>query len=298
MSETSNGYTSGIFPLTLNGSNCNMFGIPLDFSNKCFAFYYKARKNIDLCPDSTHKSLMLSALAECATSCGGVADLAAWSAYAVGEPRSLIDTMLRFNADGKKWKLKAKGVYFATDQSPVYTGSMVADAPLSLKIFAEAVNAKFATLASLVQKHNDLAAAVAAAKTTDGIKAGLDKILDTAEKSKPLLWLAHPAFEEKVLGATESALGFAGTVSRALDYLAKAGSTFQVTTGGKAMQLTGLKIAAGMIPVFGDFYASAIEMIPTLTDWAHGIVKQEVDILAPIYGKEAGQIFSGWQAYQ
>jgi len=298
MAETSNGYTTGLVQLTLNSSNCNMVGFPLAFSNKCFAFYYNARKNIDLCPDSTHKSLMLSALSECATNCGGVADPAAWTAYAVGEPRSLIDTMLRFNADGKKWNLNAKGVYYATDQSPVYTGALVADAPLSLKIFADAVNAKFASLASLVQKHNDLAAAVAAAKTTDGIKAGLDKILDTAEKSKPLLWLAHPAFEEKVLGATESALGFAGTVSKALDYLSKAGSTFQVTTGGKAVSLTGLQIAAGMIPVFGDFYASAIEMIPALTDWAHGIVKQEVDILAPIYGKEAGQIYSGWQAYQ
>jgi hypothetical protein len=39
-------------------------------------------------------------------------------------------------------------------------------------------------------------------------------------------------------------------------------------------------------------------MIPAATDWAHGIVRDEVKMLAPILGKQAGEIYPGWQAYQ
>jgi hypothetical protein len=287
----------GTVQLGLGSSNSKLTGDALSFTNKCFAFYYAACQNIKKCPNGTHKEQMLSALWSCAAFNGELSDLASWGAMAVGNPNSLMACAERFKKDGKVWKFTGASVYYSTANSPIWStalSSHVPDAPLGPKHFADKVNEKFATLTELVGQHKSIADQM----TAQNVSGGIDKIIEIAEKAKPLLWLAHPTVEDALLEAAQGPLDFAGALSTAIKYVDVLNTQTAVSINGKTLTLSGLQIVASLIPVFGEFYASAIEMIPAATDWAHGIVRDEVKMLAPILGKQAGEIYPGWQAYQ
>ncbi|MCC6129142.1 MAG: hypothetical protein IT186_04375 [Acidobacteria bacterium] len=313
MSTSSNGFIGGSVQLILNGTNSKLTGDALDFTNRCFAFYFQASQNIKKCPDAKHKEQMNTALWSCAAFNGEWSDIASWGAMAVGNPNSLMSCAERFKKDGKNWKFSGTGVYYSKESSPIWStsdSSNVSDVPLGPKHFADKVNEKFASLLELVKEHKSTAAAIVDAikkgkknnladdVTAQTVSGDIDKIIDYAEKAKPLLWLAHPTIEDKVLEASQGPLDFAGTLSKAIQYADVLNKQTAVSINGKSLTLSGLQIVASLIPVFGEFYASAIELIPAATNWAHDIVRDEVKMLAPVLGKQAGEIYPGWQAFQ
>ncbi len=186
--------------------------------------------------------------------------------------------------DGNCW-------YEGYTGSPIKTGSQT-NLPVGVVSFVYAINKQAAEVEAAIRKHQSIVSSPSTSSIAETVKA----VKENAERAAPLLYLVPGTQKyESLVNLKDKGLGYLDLVGKITDAINAGNQQFTLQTGNKALVMTGFQVGLSYIPIFGEYYAAAAAALPTLEDWAHNTTLTKVDMLAKILGKQAGEIFPGWQ---
>jgi hypothetical protein len=233
----------------------------ISLANRAFEVYYSAHVGISANSTAAHYSQMLTSLHNAARSGWGrgVSDLE--------------ESFEHLSANGSRWSDNNTKNYYGSP-TKIFQGALVTgpEGPVN---FLNAVDANIETLRGIYTRYGsqvqDLAGAVSSDNWTR-IGQVLGDMKTWGERAKPFLWWA-PAVEHR--------LGQAVTLADVLGNIHTAATMYTNSRSAgfdprSAAALTALRTAVGFIPVLGDFYGQAVEMIPGLANWFRGLIQERV----------------------
>jgi len=266
----SNQYWEGSRQASLEGSQISAAwgrpgvehgGSAISLANRAFEVYYSAYRNIAASAGATHYSQMLAALQDAARAGwgSGVSDLE--------------ESFDHLTSNGGRWTDNNTKNYYG-GPNKIFQRTLVTgpEGPVN---FLNAVDSKIEVLRGVYTQYNSqvqqLTTAVAADNWTQ-IGETLGDIKTWGERAKPFLWWA-PAYEQR-----------AGQLVGLADVLGNIHTAATMYTNSRAAgfdprsaaALTALRTAVGFVPVLGDFYGRAVEMIPGLAAWFRGLIQERV----------------------
>ncbi len=239
-------------------------GARIQFVNKAFEIFYRARRNIQsirVCGDYELAARMESDLEDAATE--------GWSLFGVGDLEAAFEHLVK---NGGRWTDEDTGYYYG-GESKVFPHGFV-KAPISAVNFMNAVDKRIQIMSNIAQQHEsqtDLA--VGAAETEQWTR--LDQVLDTiaklAEKVEPVLWIGElegaPVWLSKTRKFTEAVTAINDALSF---YRAGIGAGFRP---GTAAPIAALRGALNYLPVLGSYYGMALDLVPRLRGWFRGVME-------------------------
>lgn len=233
----------------------------ISLANRAFEVYYSAHSNISANSAAAHYSQMLKSLHDAARSGWGrgVSDLE--------------ESFEHLSENGGRWSDNNTKNYYG-GPNKIFQGALVTgpEGPVN---FLKAVDDNIEKLRGIYTRYGsqvqDLSTALSADNWTR-IGQVLGDIKNWSERAKPFLWWA-PAVEQR-LGQTVTLANVLGNIHTAATLYANSRSAgFDPRS---AAALTALRTAIGLVPVLGDFYGKAVEMIPGLANWFRGLIQERV----------------------
>lgn len=215
----------------------------LDFINKAFQLYYDSINSIKQCPNANHKQKMLKQLKDAATD--GYDDL-------YDEFDYLYNNSVWMNSDSKTYSGSTKTVY----DGP-------ASAPIGIVNFMESVDGKMAQLwksASSYQTSTKKLINSGENKDWETVGKIIGTIKNYGGKAQFFFWMAPNVKSHlgRVVGYTD----VMGKIHSGLDTYQKAkNANFPK---GTAVAIAALKVSVEWVPVLGELYGKAVDLLPTL----------------------------------
>lgn len=233
-------------------------GASIAFVNRAFEIYYQALQKIGECPDPDQSRQMLESLHDAArTGWGwGVSDLE--------------EAFEHLHSNGGRWTDEDTKNYYGGRDKVFQRG--IVTAPVSIVNFMNAVDDRVSELRSVMENYQRQTRDLARAQEADDwerVGTILGEVKSWGERAKPLVWFA-PRVERGVSGAVSLA-GALGRIHTGLTTYTRAREAG--FDSGTATALTALRTAVGWVPVLGDFYGKAVEMIPGLTIWFRNLIR-------------------------
>lgn len=263
-----NDYWSGIRQATLaraqisapwGGPGVEHSGRSIALANRAFEIYYEAHRRISACPDRDHRALMLDSLHE-----------AARSGWGVGVD-DLEEAFQHLADNGGTWT-DAQTAPYSAGPEQAFPGTLTTG-PVSCVNFLKAVDSRMAQLKAILERYRGQVHDISQAQQRDDwstVATVLSQTRDWGERAKPFLWWA-PSVERGV-GTVVTFVGALSNIQAGLTTYAN--SVGAGLGGGAAAALGALRTAMGWVPVLGDFYGAAIDMIPGLRAWFVGLVRE------------------------
>ena len=236
-------------------------GASINLANRAFEVYYSAHRNISASASTGHQPQMLAALHDAArTGWGsGVSDLE--------------ESFEHLSASGGAWSDNNTKNYYG-GPNKIFRGALVSG-PTGPVNFLNQVDANIERLRGIYTRYNGQVQVLTTAVASDNwtrIGETLGDFKTWAERAKPFLWWA-PVHEQRA-GQLVSLAGALGNIHTAATmYTNSRAAGFDPRS---AAALTALRTAVGFVPVLGDFYGRAIEMIPGLASWFRGLIQERV----------------------
>ncbi len=233
-------------------------GTSIAFVNRAFEIYYTAHERIGQCPDADHRRLMMDSLHDAARTGWG---------FGVDD---LEEAFQHLHSNGGRWTDNATKSYFGGRQK-VFHATLVR-APVSTVNFMNAVDSRVAELREIMQRYHQQARELS--RAADGsqwsqVGSALGDIKSWGERAKPFLWMA-PRVQDR-LGQVVS---FTGVLSNIQSGLNTYGLSIRAGFDSDAAAAIGaLRAAMGWVPVLGDFYGRAVDLIPGLRVWFRDLVR-------------------------
>lgn len=227
-------------------------GTAITFVNRAFELYYQAHQRIESCPDGRQRQRMLEELHDAGRSGWGrgVDDLE--------------EAFQHLDGNGGRWTDEATWNYYG-GRNKVYQ-IMLVTAPTSIVNFMNAVDSRMERLREAAERFHRQAQQVNQAERAnrwEQVGQGLEQIGAWGGRAEPFMWMA-PSVQARV-GQTVS---FAGALSNLHAGLTTYGNAIRAgMPPTAATALAGLRAALGWVPVLGDFYGRAVELIPGLAVW-------------------------------
>ncbi len=236
-------------------------GASISIANRAFEVYYTAHQNISASAGVSHYSQMLESLHE-----------AGRTGWGVGVT-DLEESFEHLTANGGRWT-DNNTLHYSGGQNSihhVYSASGPAGPVNFLKKVND--NIEFVREVSL-EFSNQVEELTSGMQSSQWAQIGeaLDGIETWGERAKPFLWWA-PAYEHRA-GQVVSLASVLGTVHTAATmYTSSRSAGFDPRA---ATALAALRAAVAIIPVLGDFYGRAVEMIPGLANYVRGLIDAKV----------------------
>lgn len=235
-------------------------GTSIALANRAFDIYYRAHQNIQACPDARQKSAMQRELQDAART--------GWSVLG-RHPDDLEEAFNHLAANAGIWTDDETANYYG-GRNKVFQGALVRG-PVSVVSFLNAVDGKMNTLRQAVQNFDTQRRNLQRAEQGDDwtrVGTVLGEIKTWGERAQPFLWLA-PAVQQR-MGTTVSFAGALSNIHSGMTTYARARA--QNFPQGAAIAIGAMRTAIGWVPVLGDFYGRAIDMIPGLAAWFRGLI--------------------------
>lgn len=236
-------------------------GASIGLANRAFEVYYSAHRSISAGGGAGHSVQMLAALHEAGrTGWGsGVSDLE--------------ESFEHLVAHGGGWSDNNTKDYFG-GPNKIFQRTLVTgpEGPVN---FLNAVDANVESLRGICTRYETQVRELTTAVGSDNwaqIGRTLGEIKSWGERAKPVLWWA-PAYERR-LGQAVSLTDVLGRIHTAATMYGSSRSAGFDPRSAAALSV--LRGAVGLVPVLGDFYGRAIEMIPGLASWFRGLIQERV----------------------
>ena len=231
--------------------------------NRAFQIFFDARRLIRQCPDAQVRAEMTRDLESAARKGAGI-----------GGPDDLEEAFEHLVANHGRWTDAATENYYG-DTNSVYPSRLVSG-PKSIVNFLDGVDDRMEELREGAENYLEQRGAIQQARRDrrwEVIGDALEEINDWGGRIKPFLWFA-PSVESRVEG-TLSITGVLSSIHQGLtDYV---NFTGRGMTYDQALASIAFKRAIGMVPILGDFYVRAFEMIPNVRDWFVGQLRNYED---------------------
>lgn len=266
-------YLSAKMLVQLNNNDVHVdwlkFYPSLSLTNKAFRLYYDAYKRASNARGSLSTN-MLTDLSNAAHEGVG------WGRYS-GDLATVFETLWKSN---KQWY---------ENYSENYCGPQISGAiqvPVGVNSFLKAVDSRAETLqknySSLPQYLREVKAAKSNNRWSE-IGSKTETLKTVLEKSEPLLWL-YPQFasSHEYLGKWVEGVG---TIHSFLENFNKFRYELQTGIVNAALVSGLMHVVSNAVPVFGDVYAKAIEVIPSLVKWAQNIRDEREKLIHQIMGR-------------
>lgn len=242
----------------------------VELLNFAFEIFYQARQNIKACPNPKTKKKMTEGLEDTATEgmLGDVPDL-----------KTAFEHLAKSDGGNLAWTDDTLSVYEGSQQ-PGFFKDRIRHVPSSAVNFLRAVEEK--NLMIFVQEQEKIAAAERLTRSTeqskDGEKLGaaLKTIHSSAKRIESLLWLAPYSITQTKKGKLaiqlfKGAIEDGNTVATYYDTLDVMDTTIKNyfayreagLSEGAAAGLECVRLAVGLIPIFGEFYKEFMSKLPT-----------------------------------
>ena len=233
-------------------------GTAIALANRAFEVYYTARRNINACTDSSHKNAMLQKLEE-----------AGRSGWGIGV-NDLEESFEHLERNQGIWTDGSTSNYFG-GPNKIFPNALVTG-PQGPVNFLKAVDANVEELRRILDRFNQQTQQLAQAQQNDNwtrIGDITGEIQTWGERAKPFLWWAPNA--EQRLGQVVSFAGALSNMHTALTtYTNSRSAGFDSRTSAA---IAALRTAVGWVPVLGEFYGRAVDLIPGLATWFRGLVQ-------------------------
>lgn len=229
--------------------------------NRAFELYYLSKNSIASCSSPILRKQMEKKLASaCEEGWGtGVQDFN----DAIDHAWEHID-----RHDDYQWLDTNQGTYMPGTRS-VFNERALVKAPKAVVNFLEELDDESSILASIAfdaysKKSKELIAAFEGGKYTSAIQA-IKELKSGANKVKSMVWLAPDKVKTKVEKANKY-ISYLGTITKFDSFLKDYGKFQNSGFNNKASAaFAAMKVVVGYVPILGDFYGGAIDMIPNLT---------------------------------
>lgn len=243
------------------------------FMNRCLCVFYKAVGSIESAPDSSRALEMRRAMDEIASE--------GWS-LATG-PDDFNEALEHLDTGPAVWSDEAEERYSGSD-SKIFPRSVTA--PKAFVNFADALDEQFADLADDLTSHMQAANAAnrnAQAEHWNEVKGNLTQISNIGNRVSSHLWLLDAVAlgrspqTQQFLAATSRYVAVGtGAVGRFTDIMGRidAVATINIemsdamrgTAGGEQFTnaITAIRAVVDFLPVLGDFYGAALDVVPAL----------------------------------
>lgn len=293
MSETDNRYWNGQAHAVLTRDNVRASwgsgahsGLRIDAANRAFCIWYYAQQTLSESVTESHWTQMYRSLNDCATEGSGV--------FGANDLQEALNHLAENN---DQWTDDSTTSYFG-GPGKSYNHGYVRDMPEGCANFLSAVDEKLPQMRSTLQEYQTRCQALQRLRPSprqstsdwEQIKSNLDAVKTTAERAKPLLWLAPAAIRASVprtssgMSAARRVEAFADAatphVERSIKFLDAVGNIHDAMTvyvqatqalGGDrraGLAFAALSYAMTFVPVLGGFYGTIIQKIPGLiTNW-------------------------------
>ena len=233
-------------------------GRSIALANRAFEIYYQSHQRISACDEANHRTQMLNSLHDAARSGWG---------RGIEDLEEAFEHLTR---NGGRWTDSATSNYYGGPQK-VFQGALT-EGPVSCVNFLNAVDSKMTELKRILEQYRTQVQRISQAEQQDDwttVGNVLTQVKDWGERAKPFLWWAPNA--ERHLGTTVTFAGALSNIHSGLTtYTNSRGAGFDPRTSAA---IAALRTAVGWVPVLGDFYGAAIDMIPGLTIWFRNLVE-------------------------
>ena len=233
-------------------------GTSIGFANRAFEIYHSAHQSISRCSDYGHQRQMMSSLHD-----------AARTGWGLGVD-DLEEAFQHLDSNGGRWTDNATKSYFG-GRNKVFHSTLVT-APVSTVNFMNAIDSRVAELRTIMNRYHQQARTLS--RAADGhqwaqVGTGLGEIKSWGERAKPFLWMV-PTVQDR-LG---QAVSFTGVLSNIHSGLNTYGLSIRAGfDSDTATAIAALRTAMGWVPVLGDFYGRAVDLIPGLRVWFQGLIR-------------------------
>ncbi len=236
-------------------------GTRIQFVNRAFEIFYQGRQRIRTCRNVEQAGRMERNLED-----------AARAGWGLGIS-DLEEAFEHLTANGGRWRDGATSCYFG-GQNKLYQ-VMLIEAPVSAVNFVHAVDERLASIADAAGQHGRQAAAVVQALDSEEwtlLDRALGRVVEIADQVEPLLWLG--ALEDAPV-ALQRAASFADAAGALNDALAIFRSSIRAGfRPSESAVLATLRGALDYLPVLGNYYGLALDLVPHLRAWFSGLVDQ------------------------
>lgn len=233
-------------------------GRSIALANRAFEIYYQSHQRISACTDVSHQNKMFRSLYD-----------AARAGWGLGVD-DLEEAFQHLTANGGRWTDSATRNYYGGPQK-VFPGALT-EGPVSCVNFLNAVDSKMTELKGILDRYRTQVQNLNQAQQRDDwrtVGTVLTEVKNWGERAQPFLWWA-PNVEQR-LGSAVTFVGALSNIQSGLTtYANSIGAGFDTRT---AAAIGALRTAVGWVPVLGDFYGGAIDMIPGLATWFRGLVQ-------------------------
>ncbi|MCA9051847.1 MAG: hypothetical protein KDA89_24080, partial [Planctomycetaceae bacterium] len=235
-------------------------GTAISLSNRAFEIYYNSARNIRTLEDTKLRNAAWKKLRSCAAS--------GW-----GSGADDLNEAFQHLADNN-------GIWKDGDTSNYYGGpkrgfNSLVKGPQAMVNFLDAVDGGLSTLEKVYQHYANQAKKIANAAQNDHwelVGIALGEIKDKGETVQPWLWNAPNA--EKHLGRVVKFADVLGNIHAGATVYVKGRQAGLSSDVSQAIGV--MRTAVGFVPVLGNFYGKAVEMIPGLAAWFRGLVQDRV----------------------
>lgn len=230
-------------------------------ANRAFEIYYQAHRRISACTNGPHRNQMLTSLHDAAQTGWGLFD----------GVHDLEEAFEHLTDNGGRWTDSATGTYFGGAQK-VFPRALT-EGPVSCVNFLNAVDSNMSQLRGILERYTAQVQQISEAQRQDDwrtVGIVLSQVKDWGERAKPFLWWA-PSTVQRPLGLT---LAFVEVLSHIHSGLTTYANSIGAGLDSRtSIALGALRTAVGFLPVLGDFYGAAIDMVPGLRAWFQGLVQ-------------------------
>jgi hypothetical protein len=244
----------------------------IEFTNKALNVYYLARRNSETIMDLTHKKQMIDKLEDAART--------GFSVTGWGDLETAFKKLARPGADRNQWTDNATDTYNSPTINKHWTGGAVVG-PTSAVKFLIAMDSNLEELRQLLSSSSqewERFTQIAKDPRRDWkmLGATLKRIGDIHSKTSKYLWLAPEKLpglpQVKVaLDKSKPFLKYVQEIYGIADEFLKYRMIGYSTS--EAAQVAALKRALSFLPVFGEFYKNALDLIPALKIWFEGVIR-------------------------
>ncbi len=233
----------------------------INFVNRVFYIYYQSMANIRSFSDENHKRIMLKELEDAATTGWGTG---------IDDLEEAFEHLCKTNG---LWTDDDTKNYYG-GPNKVFNRPLITDVPTSIVNFADAVDSKMEKLSSVLEDYKkqvqDLEQSYHG-KRWKNLGTALKAVKKGGEVVKPFLWFAPPV---------ETRLGQVVTFTKVLSNIHKGLTTYSDATGAHMRDIAPLlgviRTTLGWVPVLGNFYGKAVEIMPGLVTNFRTLIEQRV----------------------